>query len=55
MVGKDDVRRIIKPLLKDAQNAIRTKVSTALVRYREEGRSLGALNMSEVDLRSLML
>jgi len=39
----------------EAQSAIGVEVSTALVRYVNEGTTLGAVNMPEVNLRSLTL
>ncbi|KAF2128530.1 hypothetical protein P153DRAFT_423727 [Dothidotthia symphoricarpi CBS 119687] len=39
----------------EAQSAIGIEVSTALVRYVNEGTTLGAVNMPEVNLRSLTL
>lgn len=39
----------------EAQSAIGAEVSTALVRYVNEGVTLGAVNMPEVNLRSLTL
>ena len=39
----------------EAQSAIGTEVSTALVRYVNEGTTLGAVNMPEVNLRSLTM
>jgi len=39
----------------EAQSAIGVEVSTALVRYVNEGATLGAVNMPEVNLRSLTL
>jgi D-3-phosphoglycerate dehydrogenase len=39
----------------EAQSAIGVEVSTALVRYVNEGTTLGAVNMPEVTLRSLTI
>jgi D-3-phosphoglycerate dehydrogenase len=39
----------------EAQSAIGVEVSTALVRYVNEGTTIGAVNMPEVNLRSLTL
>lgn len=39
----------------EAQSAIGIEVSEALVRYVNEGITLGAVNMPEVNLRSLTL
>ena len=39
----------------EAQSAIGVEVSTALVRYVNEGTTLGAVNLPEVNLRSLTL
>jgi D-3-phosphoglycerate dehydrogenase len=39
----------------EAQSAIGVEVSTALVRYVNEGTTLGAVNMPEVNLRSLSM
>ena len=39
----------------EAQSAIGTEVGTALVRYVNEGTTLGAVNMPEVNLRSLTM